>query len=279
MPTAASPRTPPASTNLFGPVDDPLVPIRLDLTLSGTRIQETFTWNALETTISPEAFAVGLAADLGLPSTDHEAIAEAIREQVAAFVPPEPRKPTAEESRQVVRLDLRIGRVVIRDQFEWDLSAPENCPESFAELLCADLGLSTAFVPAVAHAIREQLVDLAEFEDMRQGCATLGQNGDDVIRPPDAADAWEPVVECLSVEEQERLERKEKREARLMRRNRGKADLYGRMPARRRSAPDRRRSSGTLHSGSEDLLASDGEFGRYSDTKRRRHSGAAGLYC
>ena len=51
-----------------------------------------------------------------------------------------------EESRHIVRLDVRIGRVVIRDQFEWDLSERMNNADAFAERLCADLGLNTEHV-------------------------------------------------------------------------------------------------------------------------------------
>lgn len=125
---------------------------------------------------------------------------------------------------------------MVRDQFEWDLACA-NSPEAFAEALCADLGLATQHVPAVAHAIREQLVELTEFQHKRASCPVLTQQ--DVIRTG-PVNIWEPTVECLTVEETERLERKEKREARLQRRNRGKADAYSRPTGRRRSAASSR---------------------------------------
>lgn len=214
---------------------DALIPIRLDLTFDNRRVQETLSWNLLETQITPLTFASILAADLSLPDSARDTIADTIKEQIEAFVPPrQPQK----ECRHVVRLDLRVGRIVIRDQFEWDLSSSENSPEAFAEALCADLGLNTEHVPHVAHAIREQLLELAEFQDKRQRCPVLKEN--DVIRLQ-GVEAWEPGVECLTVEEQERLERKERREARLMRRNRGKAEVYGVPKSRRRSISSRRR--------------------------------------
>lgn len=224
-----------------GPQTEPLVPIRLDLSVDGRRVQESFTWNLREKHMNPNAFAAQLAWDLGLPESGCEQIAEAMQEQIAAFVPPS--SVSRGECRHVVRLDMRIGRVVIRDQFEWDLHDPQNSPEAFAERLCADLGLNTEHVAAVAHAVREQLVELAEFRDKRQRCAVLGEA--DVLRSVDQLGMWEPAIVCLSVEEQERLERKEKREARLQRRNRGKAETYGRGPGRRRSSDTsaRRRSS------------------------------------
>ncbi|KAI0564224.1 SNF5/SMARCB1/INI1 [Gracilaria domingensis] len=214
---------------------DALIPIRLDLTFDNHRIQETLTWNLLESQITPLTFATILADDLNLPESARDAISEAIKEQIASYVPP---KQPQDECRHVVRLDIRIGRIVIRDQFEWDLSAHQNSPEAFAEGLCADLGLNSEHVPPVAHAIREQLLELAEFQDKRQKCAVLREK--DVVRSG-GVERWEPEVECLSVEEQERLERKERREARLMRRNRGKAEVYSRPKSRRRSTSSRRR--------------------------------------
>lgn len=212
------------------------MPIRLDLTLEGgRRIQETFTWSLTETQITPEVFASHFCQDLSLPDSAREAVSDAITEQIKLFSPPP--HPTR-ECRHVVRLALRVGRVVVRDQFEWDLHSRNNSPEAFAETLCKDLGLGTVHVPAVAHAVREQLVELAEFRDKRVPCQVVTEGG--VVRELRDVGAWEPAVECLTVEEQERLERKEKREARLMRRNRGKAEV-SRAPGRRRNSDTSRR--------------------------------------
>lgn len=211
---------------------DPLIPIRLDLTLDNHRVQESFSWNAAESHITPHTFAALLLNDLNLPDLHRNQVAEAIQEQITAFVPPT--RPT-NESRHIVRLDLRIGRIVLRDQFEWDLSA-RNSPEAFAERLCADVGLASQHVPAVAHAVREQLLEVSEFREKRVPCPVL-KGPADVVRN---GEQWQPAVECLSFEETERLERKERREARLVRRNRGKAEVYAK-PSRRRSRSSRRR--------------------------------------
>lgn len=52
---------------------------------------------------------------------------------------------------------MRIGNIVLRDQFEWDINNPNNSPEDFAESLCSDLGLGAEFMLPVAHSIREQI--------------------------------------------------------------------------------------------------------------------------
>lgn len=225
------------------PPPDVLIPIRLDVTVDNHHIHETISWNPNEKHVTPKTFAAMFCADLGLPLTVQELVVEQMNEQIAIHSA----HTVQQESRHVVRLDVRIGRIVIRDQFEWDLSETLNNADAFAERLCADLGLNTEHVPMVAHAVREQLVELAEFEDKRQSGPVLTYR--DVIRPLHAIDVWQPNVTCLTVEEQEKLERKEKREARLQRRNRGKADIYSRFngrPAIGRGRGSRRRAPSRL---------------------------------
>ena len=56
---------------------------------------------------------------------------------------------------KVIQLNVRIGNIVLRDQFEWDINNAHNSPEDFAESLCSDLGLGPEFMLPVAHSIRE----------------------------------------------------------------------------------------------------------------------------
>ena len=58
---------------------------------------------------------------------------------------------------KVIQLNVRIGNVVLRDQFQWDISNANNSPEDFAESLCSDLGLGAEFMLPIAHQIREQI--------------------------------------------------------------------------------------------------------------------------
>ena len=59
------------------------------------------------------------------------------------------------EAIRVIKLNVRINNIIIRDQFEWDINDPRNSPEDFAESLCADLGLGSEFMLPIAHQIRE----------------------------------------------------------------------------------------------------------------------------
>lgn len=57
------------------------------------------------------------------------------------------------EQLRKISLNCRIGNVIINDQFEWDVNNPENSPEDFAQVIVADLGLSTEFLLPIAHQI------------------------------------------------------------------------------------------------------------------------------
>jgi len=68
-------------------------------------------------------------------------------------------KPVEGELIRVIRLNVRIGNIIVQDQFEWDVNNPLNSPEDFAECLCADLGLGSEFLLPIAHQIREQILE------------------------------------------------------------------------------------------------------------------------
>lgn len=40
----------------------------------------------------------------------------------------------------IFQLNIHVGNISLVDQFEWDMSEPENSPEEFANKLCAELG-------------------------------------------------------------------------------------------------------------------------------------------
>ena len=64
------------------------------------------------------------------------------------------------EQIRIISVNVRIGRVVYRDKFEWDINNPDNSAEDFAECVAADLGLGDEFVLPIAHQIREKVLDL-----------------------------------------------------------------------------------------------------------------------
>ena len=64
------------------------------------------------------------------------------------------------EQIRVIKLSVRVGRVVYRDQVEWDINNDQNSPEFFAECVCADKGLGPEFLLPITHQIREKVLDL-----------------------------------------------------------------------------------------------------------------------
>jgi SWI/SNF-related matrix-associated actin-dependent regulator of chromatin subfamily B protein 1 len=63
------------------------------------------------------------------------------------------------EAIRIIKLNVRINNIIVRDQFEWDINDPRNSPEDFSETLCADLGLGSEFMLPIAHQIREQVIE------------------------------------------------------------------------------------------------------------------------
>lgn len=74
------------------------------------------------------------------------------------------------EQVRTISINVRVGRVIVKDKFEWDINNPDNSPEEFAECICADLGLGDEFLLPVAHQIREKVLDLQKisYQDRRQ---------------------------------------------------------------------------------------------------------------
>ncbi|KAK4522773.1 hypothetical protein GAYE_PCTG30G0663 [Galdieria yellowstonensis] len=202
---------------------DPLIPIRIDLTLSGRRFVDTFLWNIEEGEDSMRAFARTIVVDTSLPHSAEEQIVSSIKEQVAGYIPYRSPEEETGERRHILKLDIRIGKVVLRDQFEWDRSNADNSPEEFADVLCKDLGLTQEFVPAIAHAIREQLQELAEHPYTRCLQGSVAASG--IYRKPETLSQWQPSVEILTDDQLEKLERRETRDARVARRSKGRESI------------------------------------------------------
>eukprot|EP00158_Paraphelidium_tribonemae_P004582 Partr_v1_DN26847_c1_g2_i1_m40267 putative SWI SNF related matrix associated actin dependent regulator of chromatin subfamily B member 1 len=112
--------------------------------------------------------------------------------------------------RTIIKLDLQVGQTHLVDQFEWPMMPTKShagshpsqpTPESFARLLCADLGIGSEFVSIVAHSIREQLCYARlNFEEAPK----VHELALPPFRKAEEDEGWEPSVETLSEEEIER---------------------------------------------------------------------------
>ncbi|GAA5980031.1 hypothetical protein JCM10908_001505 [Rhodotorula pacifica] len=134
----------------------------------------------------------------------------------------------SDELRLLIKLDITLDAIQLVDQFEWDISDPNNSPEGFAEGFAAELGLSGEFVTAISHSIREQ-VDFYTRSLCILGYGSGRGIADEDLRrdflPPvqepfrtDTADDFTPALNHLVEDEVDRHDREHEREIRRKRR-------------------------------------------------------------
>ncbi|KAF9178033.1 SWI/SNF chromatin-remodeling complex subunit [Haplosporangium sp. Z 767] len=228
--------------------EDVLVPIRLDIELDGLVLRDTFTWNLYESHITPEHFAEVLCEDIQFPVHQFAPhVAKAIRDQIQDYhlpalsveeplledqdqVPAIEEAKSAQELRILIKIDITVANTSLIDQFEWDISCPNNDPEHFAEVLAAELGLGGEFRTAIAHSIREQVQTHTKCLNL------IGYNYDGstvhdedlkssflpkittILREEDAVEQFTPILEKLTEPEIDKLERDRERDKRRKRR-------------------------------------------------------------
>ncbi|KAK7078066.1 SWI SNF, matrix associated, actin dependent regulator of chromatin, subfamily b, member 1 [Halocaridina rubra] len=192
-----------------------LVPIRLDMEIDGQKLRDTFTWNKNEMLVTPEMFAELLCDDLDLnPIMFVPAVSTAIRQQVEQY-PQQSIIADNSDTRIVIKLNIHVGNISLNDQFEWDMSEPENSPEDFASKLCSELGLGGEFVTAIAYSVRGQLFwhqRTYAFSEAPLPCVEVP------FRSQSEADQWSPFLETLTDAEMEKKIRDQDRNTRRMRR-------------------------------------------------------------
>ncbi|RCH88752.1 hypothetical protein CU098_009329, partial [Rhizopus stolonifer] len=189
-------------------IEEVLVPVRLDIDVDAIKLRDRFLWNMNEQYLTPEKFAEMLCVDLQLsPHRFVQPIADSIRAQVLDFESFNQVKLPSEYTRVVINLDLQVGKVNYRDQFEWELKEENtNAPEVFSRQLASELGIGGEYVPMISHAIREQM-----FKHKKQYAEELVIDGEirtqleSAFRPVEEAKDWVPRMDMLSNDELEKL--------------------------------------------------------------------------
>ncbi|PIA13346.1 SWI/SNF-related matrix associated protein, partial [Coemansia reversa NRRL 1564] len=197
-----------------------LVPIRLDIDADGYRLRDTFTWDLNNELIAPRQFAMCLCSDMELPAESFVMlIVQAIDEQLDDYA----RYAQAfdeDELRVVIRIDIIIGHIALRDQLEWDV-APLLRPLRVAHVLCAEKRLGGDFETSIAHAIREQLYAYAKsflLADDMELARTVLPPVTTVIRDTVHSQTFSPLIAHLHTVDAERMEKDADREIRRKRR-------------------------------------------------------------
>eukprot|EP01135_Chromosphaera_perkinsii_P007907 Nk52_evm1s1051 gene=Nk52_evmTU1s1051 len=221
-----------------------LIPIKVDIEQDGYKLVDTFVWNANDSVIRPEVFAKMLCMDLNLPENImKQPIVEAIEQQInehRATAVVSPAVGECLDRRVLIKLNVRVGVESLEDQFEWDLTDPENSPEEFARILCKDLNLGGEFCTAIAHSIREQLawhnkaflqgqyledemptVSFPPFRELYNRNAGVNhvRMKLGIVNNDDNIDQWGPVLKYLTEQDLERIRMAQERENRRLRRS------------------------------------------------------------
>jgi len=111
------------------------------------------------------------------------------------------------------QLNIHVGNISLMDQFEWDLSEPQNTPEQFALSLCSDLGLGGEFATAIAYSIRGQLSWHSKTYAFSEAPLPTIESP---IRSGTDVDNWGPYLETLTDAEMEKKLRDQDRNTRLV---------------------------------------------------------------
>eukprot|EP00051_Salpingoeca_urceolata_P009398 m.114207 g.114207 ORF g.114207 m.114207 type:complete len:463 (-) comp16284_c0_seq2:40-1428(-) len=245
-PMAAAFRHPDGCSTEADELQEVLVPIRLAIEHEGYKLRDQFTWNVHDATLQPELFAKLMCQDMELPLSFVPLIQSAIETQIADYSTfHDMASGSTAHRRTVVKLEVPIGSTQLVDQFEVDLSEPNNAtlPEDLARVTVSDLGLGGEFVPVIAHSIREQMLldHKAMLVEGTPSEAVPITAPADVFRTT-GAEAWAPALYTLTDAELERREHHEDRESRRRRRahrhllDQEEEGVVGRRGTTRRSA-------------------------------------------
>ena len=171
-----------------------LIPIELLITIHDKTLHMYTQWDVNECNLSPEYVSERIRCARGLPEEFAAPMAMQIRRSLfdAGIICPPPPSEKDSENRRLIKIvvELEEGGAthVLRDEFEWDLGAGcMNSPEVFAQHLCTDANLSQRHAPAVAFAIRRQVVRaqaIAYGDEETKRLALNGLPPDDSLREP-----------------------------------------------------------------------------------------------
>lgn len=237
--------------------NDILIPIRLDLEYNAgtSKLADFFMWNLSESLITPEQFATLLCNDLELPGTIHQEIVESINKQIEDYnYVSSLQLPSNNEYHVIIDLAVSLDKKLYQDKFEWDLCQNDVTPESFADIVVADLGLSLEFKPAISHSLHEIILRLKkeiaegtynhELHKYQQLSGLIFEGGIRIRTESSVHNGnnhWEPIVEILSPWEIEKREIERERNIRRLKRENMRREVDDFASSKRRATNNRRR--------------------------------------
>lgn len=223
--------------------NEDLVPIRLEFDHERDKffLRDTLLWNKNDSLVKIEDFVDDMVKDYRYVPANRDQFSESVvhsmKEQISEYQSNPYRelnqeRPGGDDMRINIKLDIVVGHNQLIDQFEWDISNMDNCPEEFAESMCQELCLPGEFATAISHSIREQVHmyhkslallgynfdgSLVEDDEIRSRMLPL-ITVDDVYRAPSDAKIYSPNLLQISAAELERLDKDKDRDTRRKRR-------------------------------------------------------------
>lgn len=239
------------------PQEDILIPIRLDLEYNAgnSKLVDFFMWNLNEALITPEQFATSLCNDLDLPGTINQEIVESINKQIEDYnFVSTLQPPNNVEIHVVIDLAVSLDKKLYQDKFEWDLYQTDVTPETFADIVVADLGLSLEFKPAISHSLHEVVLRLKkeisegtynhELQKYQQLAGLIFESGIRIRTESSVHNGnnhWEPIIEVLTPWEIEKREIERERNIRRLKRENMRREVDEFSSNKRRAIMSRRR--------------------------------------
>ncbi|KAI5951477.1 hypothetical protein KGF54_004551 [Candida jiufengensis] len=225
--------------NLIGK-PEVLIPVKLNLETSNGnhKLNDIFMWNLNDSIITPQQFSEILCNDLELPNSMVSTIAESIQQQIdECSYASNLIIPHKNPCNIIIDLSVNLNKQLYQDRIEWDLNQNIVTPEQFAEIVCADLGLSLEFNLAISHALHEIIIRVKkeiiegsfnnEIHNLHLVKGIVFENGLRIFTETSMSngnDHWEPSVEVLSSSEIERREAERIRSLRRLKREHLKND-------------------------------------------------------
>lgn len=131
-----------------------MVPIRIDVEIEGTKVDDTLCINRYNIAIEANLAAYSLVHDFNLPPTFFKPIHQSILEQASDHESTllmeerwrEEHGGVFGKLRVPIKLDITVGMLHVKDMFEWALeSVVGMSPEEVAEKYCIEFALPLEF--------------------------------------------------------------------------------------------------------------------------------------
>lgn len=234
----------PIKLNLFNhnkfvmaPENEPvIIPISLNLEYSGHVINDYFTWNCNDKTITPEQFTQIYCQDLDFPVNSNlfQQIVTIINDTIQENEPIASIK-IENDLQIIINLTCNLQKNFFEDKFQWNLNDSSLAPENYAEIIVTDLGLTREYIPLLSFSLHETILKIKKDfleghlnQEMVYNEAAFGYMAGVRLNIEELGQNWCPKIEILTLEEIQRREIEKERNLRRLKRESDRLSRRGR---------------------------------------------------